>query len=453
MGAAANLTIVCVGTSLRTAPVSCLEGAVAGASRLAGGFRGAAAHGSGGESSIQELAVLRTCNRVEAYVAVHETSALSVHGWLLDVLSRNGPVGTPGTAARPPVKPSPGGGRNGDSGLAQPPDGRFYLHVGAGAVRHLCRVAAGLDSLVLGEHQIAGQVARAFRTEGAGPTLQAAAEAARDAGRRARLQTAIGQGPTSVSSVAVRVVKEHLGDLEGSRILVIGAGKMGRLACDALRKGGASVSIANRTPARSAELADALGCRAVGLSELESALADSDAVLSSTSSPKPIIGEALLRRVLRSRESEHPLLLVDMAVPRDIEPRVGDLSGARLVHLARRLTEVPEAEAIVDEEVEAYLHRTARAVVAPVVRDLWSRAEAIRRSEVDVVLGELEDLDSGTRDRIERLSRTLVRKILRQPTARLRESEGTASSDLARVARELFGLPESPVGAPDSVDA
>jgi glutamyl-tRNA reductase len=423
--------IVCVGTSHRRAPVRALEQAMVALDATLCSFRDAVRAGAADAFPFSELVALCTCNRVELYAAARDNVDL-----VREHLERA--FDQPGSENRLSL----------------------YAYSGIDAVRHLCRVAAGLDSMVVGEAQIAGQVSRAFRSviqaNGGPPLLPRVARIAAIASRRARRETGIGRGPASVSSIAVQLAREATGGLDGKRVLVLGAGKIGRLACEALREvgGGAAITVANRTLRRAEELARCVGGRACGLDELRSLLAAADVVLASTSSPRPLIDVTVAREAGSLRSRDAPLILIDIAVPRDVDPAVAEVAGIRLfglddlcsrldAHLDERRDQVPAAEAIIEEAVAAWV-RSQDDEVAAMVAELYRGAERVRRREVERALDGLAAVGDPVRARIDRLTRALVRRILREPTARLRGVSSTDRPVYTRVARDLFGLAPGP---------
>jgi glutamyl-tRNA reductase len=331
----------------------------------------------------------------------------------------------------------------------------LYVHAGADVARHLGRVAAGLDSLVLGEAEILGQVGDAFeesrRAGTAGPVLELLFRTAVAAGRRARSETAIGANPATASSMALALAEGALGDLRSKRVLVVGAGRIGLQTLKAAAgRGVADMAVANRTPERALEAAAPFHALTFGLDRLGDALAWADVVVTATSSEAPVVSAEAVAGAMDGRE--RPLVLVDLAVPADVERSAGDVAGARLFDvddlraglddaIASRLREVPSVEVIVEDEVEAFARRYRELEVEPLLGDLRRRAEEIRAREVERTLRDLGDVDPETAARIEHLSRALVKKVLHEPTVRLRERAGAGEADdVAAAARELFGL-------------
>jgi glutamyl-tRNA reductase len=423
----ASRTIVCIGTSHRIASVHTIERAMCAAAGLRRGFEASVRAGEMFPLPVLELAVLPTCNRVEVYAVCDADCVEPVLNAIVQTVSE------------------------GDDAC----DTVFYAHRGVDAVRHLCRVATGLESLVVGEAQIAGQVSRAFEAavngEDGPSLLGRAARTAKLASRRARTETAISRKPASVSSVAVHVAASQLGTLDGANVLVVGAGKIGRLACEALRASGASITIANRTLPRAQSLATRAGATARPLSALPSLLATSDVVLTSTASPTAILDAALLKRA--RGEASSPLLIVDIAVPRNVNEDVRSLPDVTLIgiddlherlthHIEERRDEIPGVEAIIEEVLTTF--RIAEAT-PPLVGDLRRRAERIRHREIERLFRNADERDPELRVRMERLSRSLVNKLLHEPTSRLRAAseDGQVSGEYERIVRHLFALDDS----------
>jgi glutamyl-tRNA reductase len=411
--------LVCLGLSHRTAPVELRE-------RL-----GALGPAAGSCPAVDEHAVLSTCYRVELHAYLSE-GVEGARDELIGVLAD---------------------GHGVDRELLVD---HLYVHAGEDVCRHLCRVAAGLDSLVLGEAEILGQVGDAHAEAQAagttGPALSLLFRAAITAGRRARSETAIGANPATASSMALALAAGSLGDLADRRVLVVGAGRIGLQTLKAASgRRVAEIAVANRTPERAAEAAAGFGAGAHGLDELEDLLSWADVTVTATSSEEPVVTAAAVSAAA-ARRSDRPLVLVDLAVPADVERSAGDVAGVKLFDvddlraglddaLASRLREVPKVEAVVDEEVEAFSRRYRELEVEPLVAELRRRAEAVRAAELERTLRDLGDVDAATAERIEHLSRALVKKLLHEPTIRLRERAGEGDADeVAAAVRELFGL-------------
>ncbi len=411
--------LVCLGLSHRTAPVELRQ-------RI-----GALGLGADRCPDVVEHAVLQTCYRVELYARLR-SGVEEARDELVDALS---------TAHGVPCE------------LLLD---HLYVHAGADVARHLCRVAAGLDSLVLGEAEILGQVREAFdsaATDGtAGPGLALLFRTAISAARRARAATAIGANPATASSMALALAEGVVGDLAEKRLLVIGAGRIGlQTLKGAQGRGIAKIAVANRTIERARDVARRFGASALGLDGLASALVEADVTITATSSETTILDAEVVSEAM-ARKADRTLVLVDLAVPADIEREIGAIDGVRLFDvddlraglddaMASRLREVPKVEAIVDEEVETFARRYRVLEVEPLLSELRRQAESIREREVERALRDLGEVDPAVADRMEHLSRTLVKKLLHDPTVRARERAGDGDADeVAGAVRELFGL-------------
>lgn len=324
------------------------------------------------------------------------------------------------------------------------------------ATRHLFRVATGIDSAVLGEGEILGQVGRAAeaaRTENAcGSVLSALFRHAVLVGKRARSETAISRGCTSVSQAAVALAERTLGSLAGRSVLVLGAGETGEgMALALADNGGAAVHVANRTWAKAAEVAERVGGIPLAFAEVSHQLGEVDVLLTSTSSDEIILSVEDLKRVMAGRDGR-PLLIVDVAVPRDVDPAAARLGGVTLLDMSHitafarlgreaRAGEVCSVEVIVEDELAR--HRAARATreVAPLVASLHERAEAVRLAELERFRTRLVGLSDKDRVAVEALTRGIVAKLLHDPTVGLKDAAGTANGErLSDAVRTLFDL-------------
>jgi glutamyl-tRNA reductase len=382
-----------------------------------------------GQAAI-ELAVLSTCNRIEAYATLGNEDAACLRTMLLQTVPGDGASLLP----------------------------YLYQLTDAGAARHLLEVACGLDSMVLGEPQILGQVAAAHRLSqqagASGAVLNRLFQAAAHAGKRARTETAIARHPSSVASVAVELAAGEVEDISRAQVLVVGAGHTSELVVEALRKrSAAAITVINRTAARAHELAGRWRARARPLAEIGAALEDADIVIASTGAPQPIVTAEMVRRARRVGRAR-ALVLIDLAVPRDVDPHVGEIPGTRLFDLDHlkakaadglevRHRETPRVRAILEEELADFLSWWRARALAPTIAGLHRQAEAIRQREVARSLRRLPDLDDRARARIEAMSRALVRKLLHAPTLSLVEAgRNGLAQDARRLADRLFGLPE-----------
>ena len=379
---------------------------------------------------LREVMVLSTCNRVEVYgvaEAPGEARALAFRS-----LCRH---------------------RGVDLATVEP---LLYTHVDADAIRHAFRVSASLDSMMIGEPQILGQVKEAFALaqacEAVGPHLHPLFSQAFSVAKRVRTETEIARHAVSVSFAAVELAKKIFDGLAGRAVLLVGAGKMSELAARHLVEQGAfPIYVANRTWARAQDLARALSGTAVPWDELPTALAAVDIVVTSTGAPDPVITRAAVTRVMHGRRGR-PLFFIDIAVPRDVEAGVDglddvyrydvdDLKQVVDANLRERAREAQRAETLVEREVGKFLARQGDAEVIPTIVSLRARLEEIRLGEVKKTLARLPDAPPETRAAIEALSSAMVNKILHAPITKLRESSRAgASRTWQELVHELFGL-------------
>jgi glutamyl-tRNA reductase len=420
--------LVLVGTSHRRAPVELRELVAFGSARSGEIARSLAGGG--------EAVALSTCNRTELYLAAGDAAAARERA-VAELASLSGLAG-------PELERS------------------LYVMTDDAAALHLCRVAAGLDSMVRGEGQILGQVRAAYEASQAagasGPTLHRLFRHALRAGKRVRTETAIAENPASIASAAVELVDRVFGELSGKRLLVLGAGKMGeQTAVGLIARGATDVVVGNRSPDRAAALAARLGAGATGLEDLEEELAAADVVVTSTSSRGFLVTAEHVRRASQARGGR-PLFFVDIAVPRDVDPDVARRDGCYLYDvddLERvvadgddgRAAETARAERLALEEAEAFRAWRLSRDVVPAIASLRALAERIRRDELARAEARLGDLSPTERRAIEALTTRIVEKLLHLPTVRLKEAaaaeNGTADGVLyADAVRHLFGLRE-----------
>lgn len=334
----------------------------------------------------------------------------------------------------------------------------LYVYYQEECVRHLFRVASGLDSMILGESQILGQVRDAFGAAAQakavrGPLSRLFHQALR-VGKRVRRETALGQNALSVSRACVELARRCLGDLGSFRVTVIGAGEAGRLAAKAFKDSGTSqILVTNRNFLRAMEVARELGGEALPMERLPWALAHSDIVISCTDAPEPILRRAEVEAAMQHR-SGRPLFLIDNAVPRDIDPSVKELPNVYLydvddleaVSQANRLErekEAEKAELIVREEMERFMAWWRSLEVVPTIAQLRERAEAIRQRELSKTLRKLEGLPPEQAERLDALTKAIVKKLLHHPITFIKERR---SAIHIQVARELFQLEEEARG-------
>ena len=422
-------TLLALGASHHTSSVASLESFARSAERFGQRFKAAADAAS--EFPMTEMAVLATCNRVEVYVTVEQGRGSEAASLITDEVFTTD---------------------------ASPAPGVSYQLRGPDAVRHLARVAAGLDSVVVGEHQISGQVKRAFDeplcVNGQQSVLSHVGRIARAASGRVRAETALGRHSASLGTVARDLAKDELGGLEGRNVLVVGAGKMGGLVCSALRRSDArTITVANRSAGRAEALAARIGAQVASLGDLPQLLAKADVAITATAADAPTIDIEITQAALEKREGAGTLLLIDLAIPRDVDPAVGELPGIRVLtlddvktrldrHISLRLREIGPAEAVVDEVVDEYLLTPDKPEIEALIGELRRHAERVRDHEVK------RWLDGGegptTREDVDRLTRSLVNKLLHMPMVRLRAAQGLngRSEDLIGAVRELFDLTE-----------
>jgi glutamyl-tRNA reductase len=436
------MIVVCVGVDHQTAPLAMRERLAYSMSQAETLYLDFAAGRFIDALPIEELALLSTCNRVELYGAVPNERAASATTDAMWRFLWRGRDDAPGAIA---------------------PQG--YAFTGSHAERHLCRVAAGLESMLLGEAEVLGQIADAFalaqRARAIGSTLEALFNAALRAGRRARTETSIGRNPASVSSVAVDLAAALAPQLRGRKVLILGAGKMARIAAELLvGRGEWTISIASRTLEHARLLAERVHGYPIALEALPNALADVDQVIACSASPTPILSEALVRAAMRER-ADQPLSIIDIAVPRDVDPAVRIIPGVRLYDvddlrprveesLARRREEIPGVEAIVEHETRQLAARRNGAALLSIV-DAWrGAAEDTRRREVQRALGAIPDGDAAMRESLERFSVVLVKRLLDEPSRRLRAEAANGHAELyAELARRLFAIEHDEAAPPD----
>jgi glutamyl-tRNA reductase len=393
-----------IGVTHRTAPVELRE-------RLDFASRdvGAAVEALGARRHVAESVVLSTCNRAEVYVATEHID--DGREELLAFLGEYHHV--PRTAFLP----------------------HLFERQEAEAVHHLFRVAAGLDSLVIGEPQILGQVKEAWsiasERRSAGPLLNKLFHASFAVGKRVRAETSLGAGAVSVSYAAVQLARKIFGRLTGRHVLVIGAGEMGKLTAQHLHAHGVGeIAITSRTLGHTEALARAVSGTALPWGDLMSALARADIVITATGSQQPILDRAHIESVM-GRGRRDPLFIIDIAIPRDVDPRaaeieqvflynVDDLQTVVQENMSRRTSEIQRAESIVAEDVGRFMswHRSRGAI--PTVVALRQRFEAIRRAELQRLDSKLAGLPPEARARVDEVTRLIMEKLLLEPTEQLK---------------------------------
>jgi glutamyl-tRNA reductase len=415
------MSVLVVGISHRSAPVRLLEQVTVGV-----GDNPSVVSGLRDSGPVAEAVLLSTCNRVEVYAdtegfhagvdAVSDLLA-RVSGVPLDDLKKH-----------------------------------LYVHWEGQAVLHLFEVACGLDSMVVGESQILGQLRRAYATSqdgGAGPTLHELFQKALKVGKRAHSETGIDEAGRSLVTVGLERAVEAVGPLAGRSVLVVGAGSMGALAGATLRRAGCGdIVVANRTLDRAQRLASTLEGRGVGLDDLDVALVEADVVVSSTGATGLVVSRELVAAAVDKREGR-PLALLDLALPRDVDPAVRELPGVTLVDLeslqevlatTEAGADVEAARGIVTKEVGDFLAWQRAAKIAPTVVALRSRADEVVEAELARLAGRLP-LDDSASAEVQATVRRVVDKLLHTPTVRVKElHESPEGLSYADALRELFGL-------------
>jgi glutamyl-tRNA reductase len=423
------MAIVVAGLNHRTAPVELREQLGFAGCGLTMALEDLRDH----RDPLQEGVILSTCNRIEVYGVVNTThdgwSAIEdllfrIHGVALEVI-------------RPHL---------------------YYLE-GQDAINHLMRVTAGLDSMIVGEPQILGQVNYAYQmaqgTQTIGPVLSRLFMQAIHCGKRARTETPISQYTTSVSHAAAKLIENCCGKLDNLKILIVGAGEMAAQAADAVAKHGATRQVyCNRTFSTAQTLANQYGGRAVNWSNFSEALVECDVVISATGAPHTVLHETEMLEIL-ARRQHRELFLVDIAVPRDIQQSVGDLPGVALHdiddlqhtvddNLALRQAAIGDVELLIEKEIIEFHAWLKGRDVVPVITDLRKMAQDIAQHELDHALRRLDLSDEYEKKVVEKLAHRIVNKLLYEPTSRLREQASNGDGlDYARVVRDLFRLDET----------
>ncbi len=391
------------------------------------------------ERLIREGVILSTCNRTEIYAVEESGDALSDFSSLLS-----------GRLGRDVAK-------------------FMYVHRDREAASHLFGVAAGLDSMILGEAQIQGQVKDAWeqcRGE-SGPILNRMFQSALLAASRAREETGIGRGAASVSSAAVQLAKKIFGGLGGSRAMILGAGDVAEIALECLMNEGVRVAIvANRTHERAQTLAERHGATAMHYDECWESLRDVDLLICSTASPVPVVTVGRVRDSIEAR-GDRPLCILDIALPRDVEAAVGeidnvflydldDLRAAAEANLEQRAEDVPAARQILADEVQKYWDWVAGLAAVPVVREFRDEMDRLRTAELAAAFRRLGPLSPEQAEAIEQFSRSLMNKFLHEPSVRLKAAaangRGLGVVDAARYLFALEGKPHSDMEKGDSTD-
>ena len=420
------MPVVVVGVNHKSAPVELLERLTVAGDELPKALTELVSY-----DHVVEGAILSTCNRIEIYAVVSR-----FHAGTQDL-------------------------RNFLSVFRHVPPEDFVDHAYAyhdeGALRHLLRVAGGIDSMVVGESEILGQVRSAWRAakdEGStGRLLNEVFEAALRVGKRARAETAISRNPASISSAAVDLARRvlHTQSLAGRSALIVGAGAMARLSAESLRRHGAGdMTVVSRSLERTTQLARLMRARARSMHELSTALAEADIVITSTSSTRPVVDRSLAESALMVRTASQPLLVIDIAVPRDVDPAVAELPGVILRDLddvrtvvdtsvGSRLKEVVRVEDIIDQELVRLARRRRSEEAAPTAAALVAWADSLRQAEVERAFGgPLASLGEGERAALDGLTRRIVAKLLHPRLEEARSLSGQGDLPDGAATREPF---------------
>ncbi|MGA2470446.1 MAG: glutamyl-tRNA reductase [Solirubrobacteraceae bacterium] len=428
--------LLCLGVSYKAAPVALRE-RVALTEQQALRLTSALC----GEAGIEESVAISTCNRTEIYLV---GDALAAEGAALAALARH--------AGIPPTE------------LAE----LVYAPRNCDAARQLFRVTAGLDSMILGEHEVQGQVKRAYEaaliTATTGPLTNRLFTAALHTGKRVRTETALASSHVSLSSVAVELADTLLGELSGRHVVIIGAGETSELTAQALAaRGVRTIFVANRHADRARSMAERFGGAVVGLDHLPGQLAAADIVLASTASPHAIVGRDELEVVMAERDGR-PLLLIDIAVPRDVEPACAELDGVTLRdiddlqavlarNLSSRAADVPRAEQIVAEEIDRFAGWLGALDVHPTIAALRDRGEQVVEAVLAENSGRWESASPGDLERVETLARAVTARLLHEPTVQLKALDATRRHRAVELLRELFALGRSADGTAEHAPA
>jgi glutamyl-tRNA reductase len=419
------VSVLVVGLTYRKAPVELLERFAFDQSGLLKGL-----HQLVSAEHVREGVILSTCNRTEVYALVSGFHAglAELRRFLAEF--HHVPVEEFGAVL--------------DS------------HYEEDAVSHLFSVASGVDSMVVGEPQILSQVRESFRVAGeegaAGPVLSALFRQAIRVGRRARSDTGIGRSVKTYAGAGADLAREALGTLDGKTVLVVGAGKMSDVAARRMALEGATVLVANRTTSRAKALADRIGGEELPMTSLDEGLARADLVLSSTGSSEPVITRDLVAEAFSTR-AHRPLVLLDLAVPRDVEPSVAEIDGVVVRDLddlrealapgPEQLREVGLVRDIIEEEVPRFTRWQRSHHLAPLLESLQARGEQVRDRELKRAMARLTRLSDAEREAVEALARSIVAKLFHGPVTAVKQAAGTADGEaLARALRDLFDLPD-----------
>jgi glutamyl-tRNA reductase len=432
------MRLFAVGLSHRTAPIELREQVDFARAGVASALEGLAAR-----NIAREMAVLSTCNRAEVYVAAEADHAVEeIFSFFAEY------HGVPAADIAP----------------------HLYVHHGADVARHLFRVAAGLDSLVVGEPQILGQVKSAYtvasEAQFTGTVLNRLFHVAFAAGKRVRSETGLGEGAVSVSYAAIALAKKIFGDLAGLRVLILGSGEMAKLTAVHLRAQNVrEITIASRTRTAAERLAAHISAEVVDWTDLDGALERADILVTATGAPSAVLSCADVAKAMRSRR-ERALFIIDIAVPRDVDPDAGsieqvflynidDLQGIVKENLARRTAELERADAIITAETAKFAAWLQSRDIIPTVIALRERFESIRRAELRRLQPKLNALPPDAQAQVDHITRLIVEKLLLTPTEQLKAvADNTLAATYSDALNRLFSLPSpEPAEEDDPTDA
>ena len=418
--------LLCLGISHKTAPVAVRERLSLGTADADALTRELVA-----TTDVREAVAISTCNRTEVYCVVGDPVQAET-----ELLGR--------LAQRAGIRPTE---------LAE----AMYAPRNCDAARQLFRVVSGLESMIVGEAEIQGQAKRAYEAALAagttGPLTNRLFTAALQTGKRVRSETGIGQGRGSISTVAVALAEEVVGDLAARNVVIIGAGETSELTAQALAEEGVrTVFLANRRADRARSIAERFGGTVSSLDELPDRLIEADIVVASTASPHAIIGVDELALVMREREGA-PLVLIDIAVPRDVEPACAELDGVTVYDIddlqsvatrnrQDREAERVQAQAVVEEEIQRFARWMGQLDVLPTITALREHGAAIVEQVLGENAGRWESASARDRARVEAMAKAIMQRLLHEPTIRLRSLEREGAHGRMQIARELFGLEE-----------
>lgn len=422
--------VLAIGVSHKTAPVAVRERLALTPGKVGDFLRDL--HGVAG---VQEAVAISTCNRTEVYLVASDP--VEAETAVLGMLARKAEIRPTELAAS------------------------IYALRNCDAARHLYRVTSGLESMIVGEAEVQGQVKRAYEDALAAQTTGALTnhlfKAALATGKRVRSETKIGERRLSVSSVAAGLASEQLHGLERREVLILGAGETSELAARALSEHGVeAIFVANRRHERAVSLARRYGGQAIGFDALPEELQRADALVCATSSPHAILGAEEIGAVMEARDGR-PLLIIDLAVPRDVAPDVRDVPGVALYDVddlqavvrrnrSVRQAEARRAEGIVEEEIQQFAAWLGALEVLPTLAALRERGRAIAEQLVRENAGRWESASERDLERVEALAQALVNRILHEPTLRMKQMADERVHQRMQVVRELFGLEETVEG-------